>query len=62
MDNRDIATDFLRMCSRGEVRAAYERYVADDFVHHNAYFAGDRESLLLAMEQSAAAEPTRRSR
>jgi predicted SnoaL-like aldol condensation-catalyzing enzyme len=47
------------MCSRGEVRAAYERYVADDFVHHNAYFAGDRESLLLAMEHSAAAEPNK---
>ena len=33
--------------------------LADDFVHHNAWFAGDRESLLLAMEQSAAAEPNK---
>ncbi len=59
MDNRDIATDFLRMCSRGEVREAYERYVSADFVHHNAWFPGDRESLLRAMEQSAAAEPNK---
>lgn len=59
MNNRDIATDFLQMCSRGDVRAAYDRYVSTDFVHHNAYFAGDRESLLLAMEQSAAAEPNK---
>ena len=59
MDNRGIATDFLRMCARGDVRAAYARYVADDFIHHNAWFAGDRESLLLAMEQSAAAEPNK---
>lgn len=59
MDNRDIATGFLRMCARGDVRAAYARYVADDFVHHNPWFAGDRESLLLAMEQSAAAEPNK---
>lgn len=59
MDNRDIASEFLRMCARGEVREAYARFVADDFVHHNAWFAGDRESLLLAMEQSAAAEPNK---
>ena len=59
MDNRGIASEFLRMCARGEVREAYARFVADDFVHHNAWFAGDRESLLLAMEQSAAAEPNK---
>ena len=59
MDNRDIAREFLRMCARGEVREAYGRHVAQAFVHHNAWFAGDRESLLLAMEQSAAAEPNK---
>lgn len=59
MDNRDIAAEFLRMCARGDVRDAYARFVSDDFVHHNAWFAGDRESLLLAMEQSAAAEPNK---
>lgn len=59
MVSRDIASEFLRMCARGEVREAYARFVADDFVHHNAWFAGDRESLLLAMEQSAAAEPNK---
>ena len=59
MDNRDIASEFLRMCARGEVREAYARFVSDDFVHHNAWFAGNRESLLVAMEQSAAAEPNK---
>lgn len=59
MTNADIATDFLKMCSRGDVRQAYDRYVAECFVHHNAHFAGDRQSLLLAMEQSAAAEPNK---
>ena len=59
MDNRAVATEFLCMCARGEVRQAYARHVADDFIHHNAWFAGDRESLLLAMEQSAAAEPNK---
>ncbi|MFC7300149.1 nuclear transport factor 2 family protein [Cognatiluteimonas weifangensis] len=59
MNNPDIATTFLRMCARGEVREAYDRYVAADFVHHNAWFPGDRESLLRAMEASAAAEPNK---
>ena len=54
-----IATEFLQMCARGDVRDAYDRYVSPDFVHHNAYFPGDRESLLLAMEQSAQAEPNK---
>ena len=59
MANADIATEFLRMCARGEVREAYARHVADDFVHHNAWFPGDRESLLRAMEESAASEPNK---
>ena len=54
-----IATEFLQLCARGDVRDAYDRYVSLDFVHHNAYFPGDRESLLLAMEQSAQAEPNK---
>jgi predicted SnoaL-like aldol condensation-catalyzing enzyme len=59
MDNAEIATTFLRMCARGDVRAAFERFVAPGFVHHNAWFPADRQSLLVAMEQSAAAEPNK---
>ena len=59
MENHDIAVVFLRMCARGEVREAYERHVAAGFVHHNAWFPGDRESLLLAMEKGAATEPNK---
>ena len=59
MDNRHLVTTFLLMCAHGQVREAYERYVSPDFVHHNAWFPGDRESLLLAMEKSAATEPNK---
>ena len=59
MNHVEIAITFLRMCASGDVREAYERFVTANFVHHNAWFAGDRESLLLAMEQSAAAEPNK---
>lgn len=59
MSNRDSAIEFLQMCARGEVREAYARHVSQDFIHHNAWFAGDRESLVKAMEESAAAEPNK---
>ena len=52
-----IAREFLRMCARGEVREAFARHVAGGFVHHNAHFAGDRASLIEAMEASVRAEP-----
>jgi predicted SnoaL-like aldol condensation-catalyzing enzyme len=55
----EIAASFLTMAASGAVREAYARHVADSFTHHNAYFPGDRESLLVAMEQSAASEPNK---
>jgi predicted SnoaL-like aldol condensation-catalyzing enzyme len=54
-----IATEFLALASSGKVRAAFERHVAAGFTHHNPWFAGDRESLLVAMEQSAEREPNK---
>ena len=57
--NSDVATEFLAMAASGNVREAYERHVADAFTHHNAYFPGDRESLLVAMKQSAESEPNK---
>ncbi|WP_346837895.1 nuclear transport factor 2 family protein [Microbulbifer sp. SAOS-129_SWC] len=57
--NAELATKFLSMVAAGNVREAYDRYVAKHFQHHNAYFPSDRESLLLAMEQSAEAEPNK---
>lgn len=53
----DIATEFLTLAASGRVREAYARHVAESFRHHNAHFPGDRESLLIAMEQSAKQEP-----
>jgi predicted SnoaL-like aldol condensation-catalyzing enzyme len=54
---KDAAVSFLRLVGAGKVRDAYERYVGASFRHHNAYFRGDRESLLRGMEQNAAKNP-----
>jgi predicted SnoaL-like aldol condensation-catalyzing enzyme len=56
---KEIAVSFLRLASSGKVREAYERYIHPDFFHHNPYFKGDRESLLVGMEESAAALPNK---
>jgi len=53
MTKKEIATTFLQMASSGDVRAAYEKYVHLDFIHHNAYFKDDRETLLKGMEENA---------
>jgi predicted SnoaL-like aldol condensation-catalyzing enzyme len=56
---KDIAVSFLRQASSGQVREAYDRYVHPDFIHHNPYFRGDRQSLLAGMEESAVAFPNK---
>lgn len=57
--NKEAAIEFLTMAASGEVRAAFGRHVAASFRHHNPHFAGDRDALMMAMEQSAAAEPNK---
>ena len=56
---KEIAVSFLRLAANGPVREAYEKYVHPDFLHHNPYFKGDRESLLAGMEESAAEFPNK---
>ena len=56
---KEAAMDFLRLASSGNVREAYQKYVAPDFKHHNPYYKGDRESLLNGMEESAMSSPNK---
>src|SRR4051812_47191714 len=53
MTNKESATSFLQMAGSGNVRAAYDKFVAPNFIHHNQYFKGDRQSLLVAMEEAS---------
>ncbi len=59
MNRKEIAEKFLMLTASGRVREAYEKYVHPDFFHHNPYFAGDRNSFLIGMEQSAAEFPNK---
>lgn len=55
--HKDAAVSFMRLVGTGHVRDAYDRFVDTNFRHHNAFFHGDRESLLKAMEENAVKNP-----
>ena len=59
MDHKQAATEFLRLASSGEVARAYDTFVATNFKHHNAYFAGDASSLRKGMEEAHQKMPNR---
>jgi predicted SnoaL-like aldol condensation-catalyzing enzyme len=56
-DVKASAIDFLRLSASGRARDAYAKYAAPNFRHHNAYFKGDADSLMRAMEENARQYP-----
>lgn len=56
---KEKAVSFLQLVASGKVREAYQTFISPDFRHHNPYFRGDAESLLLAMEENAALTPNK---
>ncbi|MGN6490616.1 MAG: nuclear transport factor 2 family protein [Agriterribacter sp.] len=60
MTQKDISINFLGMVSAGRIDEAYEKYVHADFIHHNAYYKGDRASLRLAMKEKAIEFPKKK--
>ena len=49
---KEAALEFLSMASSGEVRTAFDRFIAPGFRHHNPWFKGDALSLLHGMEEA----------
>ena len=56
---KEIGKDFLTLCAAGNSREAFKLYVAKNFIHHNAFFKGDADSLMTAMEESSKENPNR---
>lgn len=52
MNQKEMAKSFLSLAGIGQVQVAYDKFVAPNFIHHNQYFKGDRQSLLTAMEEA----------
>lgn len=59
MNRKQMAMDFLKLAGTGKVQEAYDRFIATDFIHHNQYFKGDRQSLLTAMEEAHQSSPNK---
>ena len=59
MNQKESAVTFLKMAGSGDVKAAYDKFIASNFIHHNQYFNGDRESLLKAMEEAHKKSPNK---
>jgi len=60
ISHREIAVSFLKLAASGKVREAYSKYVSPNLKHHNPYFRGDRESLMLGMEENATKNPNKK--
>ena len=58
-DFKKAAVDFLSLVAAGKIQEAYRKYIADDFLHHNGHFKGDRQSLMKAMEENHVQNPNK---
>ena len=54
---KEIAREFLQLAGMGEAQKAFDTMVSSDFLHHNQHYAGDRQSLLHAMQEDHAKNP-----
>jgi predicted SnoaL-like aldol condensation-catalyzing enzyme len=59
MSKKESAISFLKMAAFGNVREAYDKFISPDFIHHNQYFKGDRQSLMIAMEEAHQVRPNK---
>lgn len=59
MTKKEIAVKFLELAASGQVDEAYEKFVSPNFIHHNVYFKGDRETLRLAMKDAHVQSPNK---
>ncbi|MTH15502.1 nuclear transport factor 2 family protein [Flavobacterium sp. LC2016-01] len=59
MTRKEIARDFLKLAAKGHPHEAFRLHVSKKFKHHNAYFKGDADTLMLAMEESARTNPNK---
>ena len=54
MSRKETAIAFLRLAASGKAREAFRTHVGAGFRHHNPWFRGDAESLIVAMDENAA--------
>ena len=56
---KEIGKEFLMLCASGNPQMAFNLYAHKNFKHHNPFFKGDADSLMIAMDESAKENPNR---
>ena len=56
-NKKETAQHFLKLAAQGKSREAFKLYVGKDFKHHNVYFKGDANTLMIAIEEDAKRNP-----
>ncbi len=59
MNKKEAVTTFFKMIVADRVQEAYDKFIAPDFIHHNQWFKGDRQSLLTAMAENNKTVPNK---
>lgn len=59
MTKKYIAQEFLKLAANGHSHEAFRLYIGENFKHHNAYFKGDANTLMIAMEESSRKNPNK---
>ncbi|NND87794.1 MAG: SnoaL-like domain-containing protein [Flavobacteriaceae bacterium] len=60
MTIQEQAKTFLQLAGSGQAEKAFQRFVSSNFIHHNQYFKGDRQSLLDAMNEAHEKAPNKK--
>jgi predicted SnoaL-like aldol condensation-catalyzing enzyme len=59
MTKKEIAQNFLNLAAKGHSHEAFRLYSSENFKHHNVYFKGDADTLMIAIEESAKKNPNK---
>lgn len=54
---KEIAKQFLTLIGNGEIDKAFANYTAQDFKHHNPFFAKEKTALVAGMKEQFASFP-----
>ncbi|MDB5260398.1 MAG: polyketide cyclase [Candidatus Nomurabacteria bacterium] len=55
--NKDLASSFLKLVTKGNIEEAFAKYISDNFKHHNMYFSSDPDSLKKGMLENQSLHP-----
>jgi predicted SnoaL-like aldol condensation-catalyzing enzyme len=59
MNQKEIAEEFLQLCAAGKARQAFEQFASPHFIHHNPWYEGHADALIIGMEDNHRSYPNK---